>query len=162
MPPLGIAPRLSAPQAEVLLLYYSGRARGGAGHRSRISTLRRLYATIYNTPPCVRASAGTRTRILCLEGTNTTLVLRTHSFMHVTIWADTRKILRTKINFHDSIASSRPNGATAARWIPDPKAGGSNPSSVTHPGVAQLVEQWTVKRVAQRSIGRQFKSASPE
>ena len=24
MPPLGIAPRLSAPQAEVLLLYYSG------------------------------------------------------------------------------------------------------------------------------------------
>ena len=54
MPPLGIAPRLSAPQAEVLLLYYSGRARGGAGHRSRISTLRRLYATIYNTPPCVR------------------------------------------------------------------------------------------------------------
>ena len=50
----------------------------------------------------------------------------------------------------------------AARWIPDPKAGGSNPSSVTHPGVAQLVEQWTVKRVAQRSIGRQFKSASPD
>ena len=58
--------------------------------------------------------------------------------------------------------SPRPNGATAARWIPDPKAGGSNPSSVTHPGVAQLVEQWTVKRVAQRSIGRQFKSASPD
>ncbi len=80
----------------------------------------------------MRASAGTRTRILCLEGTNTTLVLRTHSFMHVTIWAEP-KILRTKINFHDSIASSRPNGATAARWIPDPKAGGSNPSSVTHP-----------------------------
>ena len=29
MPPLGIAPRLSAPQAEVLLLYYSGRATPG-------------------------------------------------------------------------------------------------------------------------------------
>ena len=52
----------------------------------------------------------------------------------------------------------------AARRIPDPKAGGSNPSQVTRtpPGVAQLVEQWTVKRVAQRSIGRQFKSASPD
>ena len=60
--------------------------------------------------------------------------------------------------------SVRPNGATAARWIPDPKAGGSNPSQVTRTpqGVAQLVEQWTVKRVAQRSIGRQFKSASPD
>ena len=32
-----------------------------------------------------------------------------------------------------TIAYPRPNGATAARWIPDPKAGGSNPSSVTHP-----------------------------
>ncbi len=29
MPPLGIAPRLSAPQAEVLLLYYSGRTTPG-------------------------------------------------------------------------------------------------------------------------------------
>ena len=58
----------------------------------------------------------------------------------------------------------RLDGAMAARRIPDPKAGGSNPSQVTpcDPGVAQLVEQWTVKRVAQRSIGRQFKSASPD
>ena len=56
----------------------------------------------------------------------------------------------------------RLDGAMAARRIPDPKAGGSNPSQVTPPGVAQLVEQWTVKRVAQRSIGRQFKSASPD
>ena len=49
---------------------------GGSGYRSRFSTLRRLYATMYNNPPC--ASIGTRTRILSLEGINTTLVLWTH------------------------------------------------------------------------------------
>ena len=48
---------------------------GGSGYRSRFSTLRRLYATMYNNPPC--ASIGTRTRILSLEGINTTLVLWT-------------------------------------------------------------------------------------
>ena len=157
MPPLGIAPRLSAPQAEVLLLYYSGRARGGAGHRSRISTLRRLYATIYNTPPCVRRDS------------NPNLMLGRHKYYPCT--TDALLHARHSLGGHEknyaqnstcTIAYPRPNGATAARWIPDPKAGGSNPSSVTHPGVAQLVEQWTVKRAAQRSIGRQFKSASPE
>ena len=76
MPPPGIAPGLPAPQAGVLLLYYSGRGYGGSGYRSRFSTLRRLYATMYNNPPC--ASIGTRTRILSLEGINTTLVLWTH------------------------------------------------------------------------------------
>ena len=47
----------------------------------------------------------------------------------------------------------RPNGATAARRIPDPKAGGSNPSPINglDPGVAQLVEQWTVKCAPRRS-----------
>ena len=49
---------------------------GGSGYRSRFSTLRRLYATMYNNPPC--ASIGTRARILSLEGINTTLVLWTH------------------------------------------------------------------------------------
>ena len=48
---------------------------GGSGYRSRFSTLRRLYATMYNNPPC--ASIGIRTRILSLEGINTTLVLWT-------------------------------------------------------------------------------------
>ena len=76
MPPPGIAPGLPAPQAGVLLLYYSGGGCGGSGYRSRFSTLRRLYATMYNNPPC--ASIGTRTRILSLEGINTTLVLWTH------------------------------------------------------------------------------------
>ena len=76
MPPPGIAPGLPAPQAGVLLLYYSGGGCGGSGYRSRFSTLRRLYATMYNNPPC--ASIGTRTRILTLEGLNTTLVLWTH------------------------------------------------------------------------------------
>ena len=76
MPPPGIAPGLPAPQAGVLLLYYSGSGNGGSGYRSRFSTLRRLYATMYNNPPC--ASIGTRTRILSLEGINTTLVLWTH------------------------------------------------------------------------------------
>ena len=50
LPPLGIAPGLPAPQAGVLLLYYSG---------------------------CT-AFTGTRTRLLSLEGINTTLVLWTH------------------------------------------------------------------------------------
>ena len=50
MPPMGIAPMLPAPQAGVLLLDYSG--------------ARRRAAFI-----------GTRTRILTLEGLNTTLVL---------------------------------------------------------------------------------------
>ena len=55
---------------------YTIAADGGSGYRSRFSTLRRLYATMYNNPPC--ASIGTRTRILSLEGINTTLVLWTH------------------------------------------------------------------------------------
>ena len=76
MPKLGIAPRLPRPQRGVLLLdYFGATAYGGSGYRSRFSTLRRLYATMYNNPPC--ASIGTRTRILSLEGINTTLVLWT-------------------------------------------------------------------------------------
>ena len=76
LPKLGIAPRLPRPQRGVLLLDYFGTtAYGGSGYRSRFSTLRRLYATMYNNPPC--ASIGTRTRILSLEGINTTLVLWT-------------------------------------------------------------------------------------
>ena len=76
LPKLGIAPRLPRPQRGVLLLDYFGTtAYGGSGYRSRFSTLRRLYATMYNNPPC--ASIGTRTRILSLEGINTTLVVWT-------------------------------------------------------------------------------------
>ena len=76
LPKLGIAPRLPRPQRGVLLLdYFGATAYGGSGYRSRFSTLRRLYATMYNNPPC--ASIGTRTRILSLEGINTTLVLWT-------------------------------------------------------------------------------------
>ena len=75
MPPLGIAPRLSAPQAEVLLLYYSGSVEvPGIDPGSQPCEGCMLPSTTY---PHWRASAGTRTRILCLEGTNTTLVLRT-------------------------------------------------------------------------------------
>ena len=47
---------------------------GGSGYRSRFSTLRRLYATMYNNPPV--ASFGTRTRTYTLEGCNSTLKLR--------------------------------------------------------------------------------------
>ena len=47
---------------------------GGSGYRSRFSTLRRLYATMYNNPP--NASFGTRTRTYTLEGCNSTLKLR--------------------------------------------------------------------------------------
>ena len=47
---------------------------GGSGYRSRFSTLRRLYATMYNNPPS--ASFGTRTRTYTLEGCNSTLKLR--------------------------------------------------------------------------------------
>ena len=76
LPRLGIAPRLPRPQRGVLLLdYFGATAYGGSGYRSRFSTLRRLYATMYNNPPS--ASIGTRTRILSLEGINTTLVLWT-------------------------------------------------------------------------------------
>ncbi len=35
LPPLGIAPRLSAPQAEVLLLYYSGNDRSPRGAHTK-------------------------------------------------------------------------------------------------------------------------------
>ena len=52
LPTLGIAPRLPRPQRGVLLLDYDGAAAsGGSGYRSRFSTLRRLYATMYNNPP---------------------------------------------------------------------------------------------------------------
>ena len=32
--------------------------RGGSGYRSRFSTLRRLYATMYNNPPCVHRDSN--------------------------------------------------------------------------------------------------------
>ena len=68
MPPLGFAPRLSAPQAEVLLLDYSGRkSPEGCPHLKREATDEDFEC----------ASIGTRTRILTLEGLNTTLVLWT-------------------------------------------------------------------------------------
>ena len=52
LPKLGIAPRLPRPQRGVLLLdYFGATAYGGSGYRSRFSTLRRLYATMYNNPP---------------------------------------------------------------------------------------------------------------
>ena len=83
MPPLGIAPRLSAPQAEVLLLYYSG-----ALWRCRASipdlNLAKVVCYHLQHTPLGCASAGTRTRILCLEGTNTTLVLRTRRESSIT------------------------------------------------------------------------------
>ena len=66
LPKLGIAPRLPRPQRGVLLLdYFGATAYGGSGYRSRFSTLRRLYATMYNNPPC--ASIGTRTHNLTLR-----------------------------------------------------------------------------------------------
>ena len=74
MPPPGIAPGLPAPQAGVLLLYYSGRWR----IRVSIPVLNLAKVVCYHvqqSPGC--ASIGTRTRILSLEGTNTTLVLWT-------------------------------------------------------------------------------------
>ena len=53
---------------------------GGSGYRSRFSTLRRLYATMYNNPP--NASFGTRTRTYTLEGCNSTLKLRMQRKRH--------------------------------------------------------------------------------
>ena len=56
--------------------FKSSKRIGGSGYRSRFSTLRRLYATMYNNPPS--ASFGTRTRTYTLEGCNSTLKLRMH------------------------------------------------------------------------------------
>ena len=76
---------------------YTIAAVGGSGYRSRFSTLRRLYATMYNNPP--HASTGTRTRILTLEGLNTTLVLWTHDdgrdHLHV---SGTRHVQKKKLS----------------------------------------------------------------
>ena len=59
MPKLGIAPRLPRPQRGVLLLdYFGATAYGGSGYRSRFSTLRRLYATMYNNPPIKLRPSG--------------------------------------------------------------------------------------------------------
>ena len=73
MPPPGIAPGLPAPQAGVLLLYYSG------GWRIRVSipVLNLAKVVCYHVQQSPNASTGTRTRILTLEGLNTTLVLWT-------------------------------------------------------------------------------------
>ena len=74
MPPPGIAPGLPAPQAGVLLLYYSGRWR----IRVSIPVLNLAKVVCYHVQQSPNASTGTRTRILTLEGLNTTLVLWTH------------------------------------------------------------------------------------
>ena len=73
MPPPGIAPGLPAPQAGVLLLYYSGRWR----IRVSIPVLNLAKVVCYHVQQSPNASTGTRTRILTLEGLNTTLVLWT-------------------------------------------------------------------------------------
>ena len=74
MPPPGIAPGLPAPQAGVLLLYYSGSWR----IRVSIPVLNLAKVVCYHVQQSPNASTGTRTRILTLEGLNTTLVLWTH------------------------------------------------------------------------------------
>ena len=78
MPKLGIAPRLPWPQRGVLLLDYFGGSRQledpGIDPGSQPCEGCMLPCT---TIPNQTASIGTRTRILSLEGINTTFVLWT-------------------------------------------------------------------------------------
>ena len=93
MPPPGIAPGLPAPQAGVLLLYYSGSWR----IRVSIPVLNLAKVVCYHVQQSPNASTGTRTRILTLEGLNTTLVLWTHDdgrvLIHIlgNLWQRTKK-----------------------------------------------------------------------
>ena len=75
LPKLGIAPRLPRPQRGVLLLDYFGVWR----IRVSIPVLNLAKVVCYHVQqsPNQTASIGTRTRILSLEGINTTLVLWT-------------------------------------------------------------------------------------
>ena len=94
MPPPGIAPGLPAPQAGVLLLYYSGSWR----IRVSIPVLNLAKVVCYHVQQSPNASTGTRTRILTLEGLNTTLVLWTHDdgrdHLHVSV---TRHVQKKKL-----------------------------------------------------------------
>ena len=94
MPPPGIAPGLPAPQAGVLLLYYSGSWR----IRVSIPVLNLAKVVCYHVQQSPNASTGTRTRILTLEGLNTTLVLWTHDdgMEHVHVSA-TRHVQKKKL-----------------------------------------------------------------
>ena len=95
MPPPGIAPGLPAPQAGVLLLYYSG---GDWRIRVSIPVLNLAKVVCYHVQQSPIASTGTRTRILTLEGLNTTLVLWTHDdgrdHLHVSM---TRHVQKKKL-----------------------------------------------------------------
>ena len=95
MPPPGIAPGLPAPQAGVLLLYYSGSWR----IRVSIPVLNLAKVVCYHVQQSPNASTGTRTRILTLEGLNTTLVLWTHDdgrdHLHV---SGTRHVQKKKLS----------------------------------------------------------------
>ena len=79
MPKLGIAPRLPRPQRGVLLLDYFGGMRQledpDIDPVSQLCIGYMLYHVQRSQNPT--ASIGTRTRILSLEGINTTLVLWT-------------------------------------------------------------------------------------
>ena len=97
---------------------YTIAADGGSGYRSRFSTLRRLYATMYNNPPC--ASIGTRTRILTLEGLNTTLVLWTHdtcgACVHVSAFGSSRPLQKAPKRFRTTSAGFEPTRAEPTRF----------------------------------------------
>ena len=68
---------------------------GGSGYRSRFSTLRRLYATMYNNPP--NASFGTRTRTYTLEGCNSTLKLRMRAQRWLTLVERNRDVCTKRV-----------------------------------------------------------------
>ncbi len=106
LPTLGIAPRLPRPQRGVLLLDYVGAAAsGGSGYRSRFSTLRRLYATMYNNPPmqsCVHRDSnpnlilGRDKYYPCTMDARVLETQRPASVRAVAMWASKRR-KRTKI-----------------------------------------------------------------
>ena len=73
MPPPGIAPGLPAPQAGVLLLYYSGEGMEDPGIDPGSQPCEGCMLPCTTIPH--DAFIGTRTRISTLEGLNTTLVL---------------------------------------------------------------------------------------
>ena len=80
----------------------------------------------------MNAPAGNQTRVSSVAGTYTITVLPALIILRVQIIStQSDNIFVSTIKLTSKCNVGRSYGAMAARWIPDPKVGGSNPSSFT-------------------------------
>ena len=80
----------------------------------------------------MNAPAGNQTRVSSVAGTYTITVLPALIILRVQIIStQSDNIFVSTIKLTSKCNVGRSYGAMAARWIPDPKVGGLNPSSFT-------------------------------